>query len=264
MNTNHHHHHQDFIIFVNHTSCLSNTLYCLFKYLLAFIFLFSSVWTLTSLWTLEHFTDFFFCFCSSWETFGENSDTAVRPFCIADVWFDAIWAAEPCVTVGPVFCVMEVISVLCLHVLSSPVFVEVSPVCLGWRHAPLSAPTSLYLHPPPERHLLFLLATVLSSSFASAPLPADSRASFIFSSLSLLLSSSPGSHFLLLLILLSFVLRPSPFSTSSDTQTTQSFVRVESEADESLMMLFFSGPTLMDQRNIFNYLNCWKKDEIVK
>lgn len=104
------------------------------------------------------------------------------------MWFDVIWRFscvwwDTCVVAGLFLCVMEVISVLCLHVVSSSVFVQVSPVCLGRRHAPRSAPTRLFtstrllvllvglfpLPRPPLPPSLSLSSTSFHSSSPSSP-----------------------------------------------------------------------------------------------
>ena len=89
------------------------------------------------------------------------------------MWSDVIWRFscvwwDTCVVAGLFFlCVMEVISVLCLHVVSSSVFVQVSPVCLGRRHAPRSAPTRLFT----STRLLVLLVRLFASSSSSSIQP---------------------------------------------------------------------------------------------
>lgn len=137
--------------------------------------------------------------------FSSSSLSLERPVSVNMIWCDLKDSV-----VRPVFCVMEVISVLRLHVVSSPVFVEVSPECLGWRHAPRSAPTSLYLHPPPEYHLLFLL--FLTSSLP----PPDSITSPIFGTLSSFSFLFPCSYLA--------SSRPTSFPVSSSSSHRLTFV----------------------------------------
>ncbi len=96
------------------------------------------------------------------------------------------------------FCVMEVISVLCLHVVSSPVFVQVSPVCLGWRHARRSAPTCLVTSTRLQDTTSSSSSSYhCQSSFTSSPLRPDSTT-----------SPSPACFTLTSSSLFSHILRP--------------------------------------------------------
>lgn len=155
-----------------------------------------------------------------------NTDTVLPVLlCISKTWFDVIWRIHALGRNWLVFCVMEVISVLCLHV----VFVKMSPVCLEWRHAPRPALTCLFTSTQLQNTTSFLSLSGLFLFYSTLLLFLQIASPFHFLFIHSLYSSScltspPLPTWYLSPRLSNFCLQSSSCSTSQSTSNQIEFI----------------------------------------